>query len=337
MRPAFRILANGTDLGGKLASRVKQIRVTDGAGFESDTVEIDLADHDDADPIALPPTGAELDVFLGYDTTGLQHVGLFVVDELEPGGWPAYLTIRGRASPYEGSKGGKLALQTQKTRAWPKNTKLGDMVAKIAKEHGLQATVASEFKALALPQFDQTDESDISFLVRVARKYDAVVKTGGGTLVLAKRGTGTTASGATLAPVTVTPKGTTRWHMSISRREADGTVVAFWHDHKGGKRMPVQAGSGDPVRRLRHPYPDEASALHAAQGELDKRGRKRNKLSITMPGNPLLTAEGPLVLQGFRAGIPADWVVTQVVHTFAPGVGFSSEVDAELPKGNEGA
>lgn len=335
MRPAFRIVANGSDdLTRALAGRLKSICVTDAAGFESDCVEIRLADEDwDTAPFALPTTGAELDVFLGYESSGLAHMGVFVVDEVEPSGWPAELTIIGRATPYEGSKLGKKDMQTQKSRAWPASTTLGAMVAKIAKEHGLQATVAAALQSLALPQFDQTDESDISFLVRVTRKYDAVVKSGGGFLVVAKRGQATTASGEPLPAITIRPKGTTRWHVNFSVRDDDGTVVAFYHDHEAAKRQEVSVGSGDPVRRLRHPYPDRESALHAAQGELDKRRRKRSRLSVAMPGNPLLTAEASLVLEGFRPGIPADWVVTRVVHTMETGVGYSCEVDAELPKG----
>lgn len=110
--PAFRIVANGTeDLSRALSTRLMYISVTDAAGFESDSVEIRLADGDwDTDPFALPAGGAELDVFLGYDgyeSPGLAHMGLFVVDEIEPSGWPAQLTITGRGTPYEGSKFGK--------------------------------------------------------------------------------------------------------------------------------------------------------------------------------------------------------------------------------------
>lgn len=224
-------------------------------------------------------------------------------------------------------------MQTQKSRAWPKSTKLGDMVAKIAKEHALKAAVAPALRNLALPQFDQTDESDISFLVRVTRKYDAVVKSGGGSLVVFKRGEATTATGEPLPAIKIRPEGTTRWAMNVSMRDDDGTVVAFYHDHMAGKRQEESVGSGDPVRRLRHPYPDRTSALQAAQAELDRRGRKRSRLSISMPGNPKLTAEAKLTLEGFRAGVPTDWVVTQVVHHLEPSAGYSCEVHAELPKG----
>lgn len=332
MRPTFRITANGRDITGATTGLLKSLTITDEAGYESDTLEISLTDADPLDPIDFPPTGAELEVWLGYQETGLQRMSLFVVDEIEVSGWPGEMAIRGRAAPYESSKGGKSDLQTQKSRAWAKGTKLGDMVAKIAKEHGLQPAVAASLKSVALPQFDQTDESDLSFLVRVGRKYDAVVKPGGGKLAVAKRGESKTASGEDMPTVSLAAQDCTRWSMNQSTRDSEGTVVAYYHDRGAAKRQTVTVGSGDPVRRLRHNYPDKASAEKAAQGELDKRGRRKNKLSLTMPGDPLLTAEAKLQLSGFRPGVPPEWVITRVVHQFSPGVGYSCEVEGEQPK-----
>ena len=332
MRPVCRIFANGADLAHILATRLQSVSVTDAAGLEADTLELVLADHDDQAPLQLPPTGAELEVWLGYEDTGTQRMGLFVVDELEADGFPERLTIRARAAPYEGSRGGKVHLQTQKTRAWPKGTKLGDMVAKIAKEHGLQPAVSASLRGLALPQFDQVDESDLALLVRVAQRYDGVVKPGGGKLAVAKRGESKTASGLDLPTVTVRKQDCTRWAMNVSTRDSEGTVIAFYHNRGAAKREHVAVGQGDPVRRLRNNYPDKDSAQRAADAELDKRGRRKNKLSLAMPGNTDLTAEAKLQVVGFRPYVPPLWVVTQVVHRYDPGAGYSCEVEAEKPQ-----
>jgi phage protein D len=332
MRPAYRITANGQDIASALAPRLRSVSLTDEAGYSSDLVEITLADTDELNPVAIPPTGAELEVWLGYAESGLQRMGLYIADEVELSGWPGEMTIRGRAAPYETSKGGKTDLQTQKTRSWPKNTTLGAMVAKIAKEHSMDPAVAASLKSISLPHFDQTEESDLSFLVRVTRKYDAVIKPGGGKLVVAKRGESKAAGGGEMPTVTLIPQDCTRWSLSITTRDADGTVVAFYHDRGLAKRQEVKAGSGDPVRKLRHNFPDKASAEKAAQAELDKRGRRKNKFSATMPGDANLAAEARLVLAGFREGVPTAWVVTRVQHRMEVGVGYSCEIEAERPK-----
>lgn len=333
--PAFMVTANGRDISGTLTPRLKEISLTDETGFQSDTVEIILADHDPLDHVAIPPTGAELEVWLGYTETGLQRMGLYIADEIELQGWPGEMVIRGRATPYETSKGGKSDLQTQKTRSWAKDTTLGAMVSKIAKEHGLEAATAKSLAGIALPHFDQTEESDISFLARVVRKYDGAVKPGGGKLVVAKRGESKSTSGEDMPTVVLAATDCSRWSMNISTRDSEGTVVAFYHDRGAAKRQEVSVGSGDPVRRLRHNFPDKASAEKAAQAELDKRDRRKNKLSLTMPGDPLLAAEARLQLEGFRPGVLTEWLITRVQHRFSPGIGYSCDVEAEKPKGDE--
>lgn len=330
-RPAFRLTANGVDITAKIGGRVKALDVIDEAGYESDTLEVNLTDHDLAHPVEIPPTGAELGVWLGYDNN-LQRLGLFVADEIEVSGWPGEITIRARAAPYEASKGGKSDLQTQKTRSWAAGTTLGAMVAKIAAEHGMAPAVAASLASAALPHIDQTSESDVSFLVRVSRRFDAVVKPGDGKLIVAKRGESKAVSGQAMPAISLSARDCSRWSMNRSTRDTDGSVVAYYHDLGAAQRKSVTVGSGDPVRQLRHSFPDQLSAEKAAQGEMDKRLRRKNKLSLTMPGNPTLAAEAQLTLSGFRAGVPTAWLVTRVQHHFAPGVGYSCEIEAEQPK-----
>lgn len=335
MTPTFRIVANGTDLAAAIVGRVRSISVTDEAGFKADMLELTLADTDPDNPIAIPSTGAELEAWLGYLETGVQRMGLFIADEVELSGWPGEMVIRARGAPYDKSSGGKTDLQTQKTRAWPKGTTLGAMVSKIAKEHGLKAATEASLASVSLPHFDQTDESDISFLVRVCAKYDAAVKPGGGKLAVTKRGETKSASGEDMPTVTVTPGDCAHWAMSITTRDTAGTVVAYYHDRGAARRVQVTAGSGDPVRRLRQNFPDQASAKHAAQGELDKRDRRKNRLHLTIPGDPLLAAEANLRLVGFRQGVLPAWVVTSVRHHLDVDRGYSCELEAERPKDSD--
>lgn len=328
MNPAFQVLANNKDITDTMSSRLVSLSLTDAAGMESDLLEITLSDRDDA-PIALPPTGAELSVSLGYEGA-IQRMGLFIVDEVELSGWPAEMTIRARATPFDASKGGKSTLQSQKTRSWPAGTKLADLVAKVAKEHGLAAAVAASLKSIALPHLDQSDESDLHFLVRVALKYDAIVKPAAGKLILAKRGESKSVGGADLPTVTVTPPEVSRFRAVLSRRDASGTVVAYYHATKAGKRHEVQVGSGEPVQRLRMYHPTAEMALAAARAELDRRARKKFTVSLTLPGRADLVAEGRLVLDGFREGVAGEWVITRVEHRL-DGNGYVCDVEAETP------
>lgn len=336
VRPTWAILANQADITATIAERFMSLTLTDAVGMESDMLEITLSDNDPLMPVAMPPTGAELQLFLGYDGINLP-MGLFICDEVELAGWPGEMVIRARAAVYDKSKGGKTDLQTQKTRSWPAGTKLGDMVAKIASEHGMEPAVAESMESIALPHTDQADESDINLLVRLAKRYDGVVKPGNGKLVLAKRGESKAVSGEALAPVLITAGDCSRWRLVLSKRETAGMVVAYWHAVKQAKRNEVKVGSGEPVRRLRQYYPTEEMALAAARADLARRERGAETVSLTVTGAPWIAAECPLTLVGFRPGVDGQWLISRVMHRLDKSSGYSCEIEGERPNAEEEA
>ncbi len=333
VKPEYRLTANKTDITGKISERLVSLRYTDEAGMESDVLEIVLADHDPKNPIQVPPTGAELELALGYDGD-FDRIGLFVCDEIEMAGWPGEMTIRARAAPFDVSKGGLANLQTQKTRSWSKGTLLGDMVRKIAKEHGMAPAVMDTLAKIALPHIDQADESDLHFLGRVVKKYDGIVKPAAGKLVLAKIGSAKTISGLTLPTVTLGPDDVSRFRVVMSKRETAGMVVAYWHAVKNSRRNEVKVGSGEPVRRLKMYYPTKEMALAAARSELDRRERRKVTVSVTLPGRTDLVAEGRVILQGFRDGVDGEWSITRAEHSLDES-GYTTTIEAELPNDGE--
>ena len=320
LKPCFRVMANGADITTVLANFLLSIQVTDKTGYESDLCEIILAD-DPKQPISLPPKGAVLEVYMGYDAD-LIKMGVFIVDEIELEGPPERMTIRARASIQTESKDGKTSIMSQKTRSWPKETTIDAVVKKIAGEHGLTSKVSDSLKSVTLPHMDQSDESDINFLLRVAKRYDVICKAAGGKLLFLKRGE----SG--LASVSLTRWDLSSWRMTQSSKDSAGTVVAYWNERKNAKRHEVQVGEGEPVRRLKHSYADAKSAQVAAQSALDTAKRGEETLSLTLPGNPLLSAEMPLEISEVRDGINGSWIIEQVTHSIDKSVGYSCGVEA---------
>lgn len=329
IRPGFRLLANRADITATLRQRLVGLRLTDEAGLKSDALELTLADHDAAARIALPTTGAELELWLGYDDQ-VQRMGLFVVDELELSGPPDVVTIRAKASPQATSSNGsgRTSLATQKTRSWQNGTGLADMARTIAQEHGLTAAVADTLAAITLPHVDQINESDINLLTRLVKEHDAIAKPAGGKLILAKRGESKTTGGASLPGLSLTPTGVTSWRVTLAKRTPAGSVVASWRDLATAQDKEITAGSGEPVKRLRHQYANQAAATAAAKAELGKSQRAERQLSLSLPGDPALIAETPLTLTGFRDGVNGDWLVTRVEHSLDAS-GYRCNVSAE--------
>mgnify|MGYP000073639163 CR=1 FL=1 len=329
LKPEFRVIANALDITAIIRARLVSLSVTDESGLQSDVAEIVLADHDARQRIAIPPTGAELEIFMGYDGAA-ERMGLYVVDEVEIAGPPDMLRISAKAASHENTPGGQVLVQTHKTRSFAPPLTLGDLTAIIAQDHGLQPAVAASLANIQLPHIDQVAESDMNLITRIARTYDAIAKPGGGKLIVAKRGESKTVSGQALPSVTVTPDLVTSWRVNISKRRPAGRVIAVWRDVDAAQDVEEAMGDGDPIVRLRHSHPDRAAAQSAAAAEYSKRTSGERLLSLSMPGDPSLVADGKLTLQGFRDGAAGQWLVTRVQHTI-DSAGYVVNLTASLP------
>ena len=332
--PAYRVTANGTDITNKINERLITLNLSDGVGYESDMLEINLADDDPVNQIQMPETGAEIELFLGYDFI-TQRMGLFIVDEVELSGWPGQMNIRARAAIYDQSKGGKKDLQTQKSRSWTAGTKFGDMIKRIADEHSMEYAISKSISGIALPHIDQADESDLNLMLRIAKKYDAVVKPSGGKITVTKRGEGKTASGEDLPTITLNASDCTAFRLTSQKRDNAGTVVARYRLTKKGSSYEVKVGEGEPVKRIGKAYPTQAQALDAAKAELARRSRNKITVAVTLPGDPTIAAECKLVLTGFRTGIDGEWLITRADHRLDGNNGYSCDVEATKPNSEE--
>ncbi|MCL6284706.1 contractile injection system protein, VgrG/Pvc8 family [Ruegeria sp. 2012CJ41-6] len=326
MTPAFKVIAAGVNITDQISERLLSLVVTDEAGFKSDRVEITLDDRDNA--VELPLPGAPLAVFMGYEETFLAPMGAFTSAEVVAKGPPDRVIIRGKAANLGGS------IKAQVTRAWDNST-LSDIAATIAEAHGLKAKVSERFRDIIYGHLDQTDESDINLMTRLAKDHDAIASVKGDTLVFMGKGEGKTAGGVPMPPVPERKTGNIRWSMTLATRGNFRTVEATWHNQQTGTRDKVTAGEGAPVKRLRHAYPDQGEAQRAARAKLDELGRGNDTLSIEMVGDPLIAAEGQILATGFRVGVSGTWSIKSARHRIAGG-GFTTSIEAEKPKSETG-
>lgn len=322
MTPAFKIVAAGVNITDQISERLLSLVVTDEAGGKSDRVQITLDDRDNA--IELPLPGAPLVVSMGYEETYLAPMGIFTADEVVAKGPPDKVIIRGKAANLGGSIKGQI------TRAWDDST-IADIVGTIAGAHGLKAKVSEAFRDIIYSHLDQTDESDISLLTRLAKDHDAIASVKGETLVFMGKGEGKTASGIPMPPRIMRKDGNIRWSMTLASRGKFGSVEASWHNQQTGTRDKVTTGEGAPVKRLRHVYPDQDEARRAARAKLDEMGRGNDTLSVTMLGDPLIAAEAQILASGFRVGVSGTWSIKSARHEIAGG-GYTTSIEAEKPK-----
>jgi len=322
LRPTFQIFADKLDVTAKIQDRLLRLSITDAAGVKSDTAEISLDDRDAM--LEVPRKGAKLEIWLGYIETGIYLMGTYVVDEIELSGPPRTMTIRAKAADMLQS------LKAPKTRPWDKVT-LGSITKKIASEHGYQASVDSSLAGISFEHVDQTEESDMHFLTRLAKQYDAVAKPANGSMVVVPKGSSKSASGQDLPVISLGLSDLTSWNVTLADRGKYKKVKAYHHSYKTGKRTEVEVGTEDPAYVLRHTYPDAEQAKAAGSAKLEGFFRGEAKASFCFPGNPLVAAEIKLTVAGVRDGVDGDWIIRSVTHELSNS-GYSSRVEAEAPK-----
>ena len=326
MTPDYRIVAEGRDITATLRSRLLALGLTDEAGHQLDRLEMTL---DDRSPgIDLPRVGVELDVALGYaEQPPLTRMGLYVVDDIELAGPPGILKVRAKGAAFVSSKKYR-HLQTQQSRSWD-NVTLGDLVRIIAAEHGYQPVVAERFETMTYPNVQQSAESSLNLLARLATDQGGVIKPTHARLLCIEESAGRRAGGERTRELLLRPGDVTRWRVNLTQRQRFASVRARWHDLDKAETLSVTAGKGEPVYEMTYLRANRQAAWIAADSLLKKFQRGASTLSLTLPGNVDLMAGSRLKLEGFRPGADGQWVCQRAEHHLGD-AGFVTRIGANI-------
>ena len=332
-RPICKVVVNGNDitslLVGGLVPRLVSIELTDNRGLEADQLDITLSDHDGR--LAIPPRGATVRLWLGWDDTGLVDKGSFTVDETEHSGAPDTLSIRARSADLRGG------LKTKKERSFDATT-LGTVIGAIATAQGLTPIVSAVLAGIELLHLDQANESDANLLSRLGREHDAIATVKADRLLFLPTGKATTASGLSLPHVTLTRADGDQHRFLQADRDSYTGVKAYYYQVNSAEKKEAIAGGGENIKELRHSFTDEASALQAARAEWNRLQRGTATLSYTLArGRPELTPDQTYSLTGIKAEIAAIiWLGGNLRHSFtSDSFTTSMELESQLPDGDD--
>lgn len=324
MKPIFSVSANGNDITGILAERLMSLRITDVAGFKSDTATFTLDNRDLK--LGVPSSNAELDIRLGYEKENSWITGKYLVDEIRLTGRPKTLVIGAKATDMRNK------LKAPRSQSWHQVT-IGEIVAKIAERNEYVPKVSEPLASTFIDHIDQTEESDMHFLTRLAQLYGAVFKPANGFLIFAPRHQLLSATGKTLPLLTVKEEECIgRWEYISTERGRYQSVIARYRDTEANSDVEVRVGNEEPVYTLRTSYSCAEEALAAAHSKKDAMDRGVATLTIPALGKPAAKAERPLLTEGFHHLVDdTSWVVETVVHVF-DGSGLRTNIDAEIKK-----
>ena len=357
LTPQAELTIDGRRFGTQAMSRIISISLTDKRGFEADELTIELDDHDGT--IAIPKTGSKITLKLGYKETGLVEKGEYRVSEFTASGSPDRLSITARAADLAE------ALAEQVEKSWHKQT-LYQIIETIAKKHKYEYIISKDYQNQKIEHIDQTNESDASFMSRLAEQYDAIATIKNGKLLFIPAGESQTASGQPIQPTTITRASGDSHSFTYSSSNSYQAVRAYYTDKKTGQKKEVIVNKdnaypnkkttqqtktvkgktfkakkkendnqkvnteGQKIKTLRHLYATESGAWSGARGAFKKIQRGVAEFSITLAvGRPDLYPETPAVVKGFKPEIDAEaWLITEVSHKIDSG-GYTASIQFE--------
>ncbi|UZE07452.1 contractile injection system protein, VgrG/Pvc8 family [Pseudomonas corrugata] len=302
----------------------------DAAGIESDqlTLVISLEGLE-----GLPSLGGKIGLRVGYLESGLVDKGEFVITRRTPTLFPLRLTLVAMAAPF--SAADQTGFKQRRSVSHGPTT-LGALFRELTARHGFSPRVAPELSLIKIGHIDQSNETDMGFLTRLAHRHDAVAKPINEWYVLARRGQAKSLSGKVLPQIklSVTTNNRPGDQAFISavldetaRAKYQGCKTRWW-DAAAGKVQVEESGIA-PFKILRQHFQSAEDARAAGEGEVRRLMREALKVAIECPGNPGLSAEGIVLLDptwpNFMRG---RWSIDKVTATGDREKSYRCKIDA---------
>ena len=320
MIPRFGLRIDGADVTDAVETRLRSLRVTLSSDADSDSLDLELTGAD----VRAPPMGAAMDVDLGWAGAPLTPMGryLHALTEIEVA--PRTLKMRAAAADFRRQS----TLKAPRSRAFDSAT-LGDVLETIAGEHDYTAAVAPALAAVTVDHLDQTAESDLHLLRRLARAHGATFKATDGRLVFMPRGSAQSTTGRALPETVWGPGDLIRGSVRRADRGRYRSVRARVHNLGLAAPAVEVAGTGSPAFEIRESFATPEEALAAAEAKFARLSKATATLRATVMGDPGLISEAPVRTAGQGDGVDGSWIVTRVVHILDVQRGYLCEVEAD--------
>ncbi len=345
--PALNVLMGGKALT-VLDEKLISLELTDNRGFNAD--ELTISVDDSQGDIALPPRGAELSVSLGWQGEPLIYKGIYIVDEVSHSGPPDRIDITARSADFRDE------FNVKREVSWHDVT-VERIVSAIAHRYKLKPIISEQLMSAEIDHADQTQESDMSFLTRMADILGAIATVKNGCLLFILPGGGVSANGKALPEFAITRSSGDRHSFRIADRDAYTGVQAYWLDLDFGKKKKVTvrkrkktaekkprsssregdyiAGEDGNVFVLRTTYSSEIAAQRAAAAKWQQLQRGAAEFNLTLAyGRADLYPEMHGTLTGFKEAIDnQDWIIAKATHSIDDN-GFQTrlELEAKIPE-----
>ncbi|MCA4821983.1 MAG: phage late control D family protein [Serratia rubidaea] len=353
--PDFIITLDDKDITASIAPRLISLTLKDVSGFAADSLSITLDDSDGQ--LIMPRRGALLTLYIGWQGSALFGHGSFVIDTITHTGAPDQLTISANSADFRRS------LNQLRSQSYS-DIELGDIIKQISERNQLRApNVDAEISTITIPHIDQTNESDLQFLVRLATLNGAKVSIRFQKISFSKPGAGGVSNGQPLPVSVLTRNDGDRHTFNIADKNAYTGVSAVWlntdNPDEASKKIRLDRqlsgaqktasasppatsnaqkspnnyllGAADNVFNIPKLFRDKNAAMRGAEAVLKRIQQGLAKFTINLAiGRPDLVPDTPIIVRGFKSQIDSQrWLINAITHNLSSS-GYTCTLDLQV-------
>ena len=326
IRPLYRFYVDGKALSNEAMDRFSSVKVVDQEGVHSDRVDLVFSNR--APRVTGPRRGANVRVELGRGRD-VQFVGDYIIDRVTRGYTPDTIAVSGHSADL------RRQMKSPRVRHWD-DASVADIVAQIAGEHGFDVAISPDVSGHVYDWIGQQDESDLSFLARLAIRHGAVFTIKQGRVLWLKSGAGQSASGAQLEAGVIDYTDIMPGTLEVTDSDVDRyqTVKAYYQDFSGSIRREVVV-DGDPAAQgekvLRDPYGSLEEAQAAARSVASEMVRGAVSMRCDLSARADLFAGQPVRFRGVDDEIDAMlFIIGSASHDLKKTSGLKTTISGAL-------
>ncbi len=175
------VFYNNKNISAALSEYLLSVSYTDNMSNKADDLQLTLEDRQHLWQSAwFPSKGAKLNVKIiaeNWQGSSVKDLGIFEIDEIESASPPSTVNIKAVSVPYDND-----LREVEKSRSWEK-AELKTISNDIARSAALELFFDTEENPV-INRIEQTEESDLKFMMRLCNSYGLAIKVQNNKLVI---------------------------------------------------------------------------------------------------------------------------------------------------------
>lgn len=314
---------NGTNVTTKLAEYKTEVKYTDPASGEADSLDVIVHDRQRKWITGwLPETGDTLAATIKATEDGNTKslpCGLFILDDFEFSGWPVQGTLSGVSVPADSS-----FRSTERTKNW-ENVTIREIGKEIANRAGISLVWDVAGEPFTIQNIEQSSQTDCDFYMSLCETYGLAMKVYTRKIVVYDR----EAYKKKASVDTINGTDLLSWSWG---RELHGTYTGgeyTYTDPNTEEEIKVTVGTGPRILKQSGKADNWADAERKIRAAVNNANHGATKLSVSIMGNATFVASQCVKVAGVGR-LAGKYYIDSITHTVNGSGGYTMEMEMSL-------